>query len=136
MITLLKKIFSRNRKDTQEDIPPTNRTVRFEKPDFSRTLAGEPQLEVTLPDKTKRVVDLNRSEIRIGREVSNSLVLPIGSVSGEHARIFYESNEYFIEDLGSTNGTVLNGVKIARSVLRHLDSVDLGEAVLVFVERS
>ncbi|RME00002.1 MAG: FHA domain-containing protein, partial [Deltaproteobacteria bacterium] len=47
------------------------------------------------------------TEITIGRKGDNTLVLPSGSVSSHHARIFLKEGKLYVEDLGSTNGTLL-----------------------------
>ncbi len=54
------------------------------------------------------------NEVTIGRNESNTVVVPSRAASGDHARIVYEASEdlFFLEDLGSLNGTWLDGVPI------------------------
>lgn len=76
--------------------------------------------------KTGSVVPINR-EITIGRREDNVVVIQEGYVSGYHARIFQKNNNYVLEDLGSTNGTILNGEKIESKVyLRSDDELQIG----------
>ncbi|SUY45881.1 forkhead-associated (FHA) domain-containing protein [Clostridium putrefaciens] len=53
-----------------------------------------------------------RGSITLGRTEDNDLVLQDKYVSSTHAKIYSKDDEYFLEDLKSTNGTILNGVKI------------------------
>ncbi|MCB0329005.1 MAG: FHA domain-containing protein [Bdellovibrionales bacterium] len=78
-------------------------------------------------------IDLNEEPVTIGRNKKCSVVLDDESISWEHAQVFCDGEEYYIEDLGSTNGIRLNNVKIVKSVLHHLDHVRIGETELVFM---
>jgi len=67
--------------------------------------------------------------LTIGRDPSSSLVLPaqrFPTVSGSHARLSVAAGELVVEDLGSRNGTLVNGEPVARRVLRHGDALQLG----------
>ena len=55
--------------------------------------------------------------LTIGRDVENSIVLDHTAISRFHCRITSESGQYFVQDLGSTNGTYLNGRRISREPL-------------------
>src|SRR5205823_19267 len=59
----------------------------------------------------------------------NALRLVVRGVSRHHARITRDGNEYWIEDAGSTNGTFLNGQRITRERLEHLDVITLGRDI-------
>ena len=66
----------------------------------------------------------------IGRAPTNDLVINFPAVSGIHARITREGNNYFLEDLGSSNGTFVNGEQISgRYLLSSGDRIGLGQAV-------
>lgn len=69
---------------------------------------------------------------KIGRRSFNDVVIPMRSVSAEHALIRREGSCYFIEDLGSTNGTFVNGQFVRRHLLNHGDRVELGGCALRF----
>jgi len=55
---------------------------------------------------------LEPGEYIIGRYPTNDIVLPDPYVSRRHARIFFENDEWYIEDLDSTNGTIVNNEDI------------------------
>lgn len=75
-------------------------------------------------------------EARIGRAATNEVRLPISEVSNHHARIWSEEGLYFVMDTGSTNGTFVNGERIHKIRLRHLDVLSLGKGVdLIFLQR-
>ncbi|NOZ23810.1 MAG: FHA domain-containing protein [Planctomycetes bacterium] len=68
----------------------------------------------------------------IGRGAENSLQLLDERVSKEHARISREGERYVLHDLGSSNGTILNGLEIEESPLEPGDEIKLGDTVLAF----
>ncbi len=72
-------------------------------------------------------------EILIGRSNDLDMVLAEDMVSRRHARIGFQGDEIFIEDLASTNGTFVNGEKIKRSRLREGDRVLIGTSILKVV---
>jgi predicted component of type VI protein secretion system len=81
-----------------------------------------PHLEKTFP--------LSEEEITIGRELQNSIVIGDPEISRKHACLRKIDSGYTIEDLGSTNGTFVNGVRITRAVqLTDGDTIALGETV-------
>ena len=64
----------------------------------------------------------------VGREDINDIALPDSEVSRRHARIVMEDGVYTLEDLGSTNGTFIDGQRIQNPVqLRHGMTIDFGE---------
>ncbi|MEJ8855360.1 FHA domain-containing protein [Variovorax robiniae] len=62
----------------------------------------------------------------LGRDATNDVVIDSSSASRKHARITVEPAFVTIEDLGSSNGTFVNGVRIDRQVLAHGDEVRIG----------
>jgi pSer/pThr/pTyr-binding forkhead associated (FHA) protein len=68
----------------------------------------------------------------VGRAPENDIQLEVLDVSRRHARIEFDAGMFQIIDLGSTNGTLLNGVPVDRSFLRHGDRLTLGTVVLEF----
>ncbi len=73
----------------------------------------------------------------IGRSSVNEVKLDDESISSQHCRIDHRDDRFRLYDLGSTNGTILNGVKIERSDLKDGDTVQLGKIKFKFkVERS
>ncbi|GAB4521738.1 MAG: hypothetical protein Fur0018_02550 [Anaerolineales bacterium] len=83
-----------------------------------------------------KIFELNQPEISIGRDVSNDFIINDVEISRRHARLYLQGTQYIIEDLGSTNGTFINGQRLSGPhVLRSGDVVLLGENVtLVFGE--
>lgn len=85
-------------------------------------------------DKGKEFVfDLSPEEsVTIGRTSDCDVVLYDLGVSRKHARIFNEGPDYFVEDVGSSNGTKVNGAQIQRHQLATGDRVSLGPVVIQF----
>ena len=68
-----------------------------------------------------------RSEITIGRKNDNLLILDDPYASGYHARVYMKNNDCILEDLGSTNGTLLNGENVkGRQYLTLGDEIRIG----------
>lgn len=84
------------------------------------------------PDGTTRDFPLSRERITIGRRVDNDICLPFPAVSGEHAAVVTILDDSFLEDLNSTNGTLVNGKPIAKHFLRDQDEIDIGRHRLVY----
>jgi pSer/pThr/pTyr-binding forkhead associated (FHA) protein len=85
--------------------------------------------------RTGQSFPLEQSAVTIGRSAENDLVLREQGVSRRHARIQRGSQGWMLSDLGSTNGTYVNGRKLASAyVLRTGDRVTIGGAVLLFEE--
>src|SRR5579862_9654772 len=69
-------------------------------------------------------------QILIGRSSDLDMVLVEDMVSRKHARIAMQGDQIWIEDLGSTNGTFVNGEKIKRARLKEGDRVLIGTSIL------
>jgi pSer/pThr/pTyr-binding forkhead associated (FHA) protein len=70
----------------------------------------------------------------LGASAENDVRIAAPGVSRRHARVWREGNQFWVEDTGATNGTFVNGGRIQRETLRHLDVVTLGRAVdLIFL---
>jgi len=68
----------------------------------------------------------------IGRWPDNAIVIDSPAVSGHHACVFITGDQHIVEDLQSTNGTFVNGLRVSRQVLQHGDVVKVGDHELVF----
>jgi pSer/pThr/pTyr-binding forkhead associated (FHA) protein len=90
------------------------------------------KLVLFLPDGTTLDVPLDRERMTIGRRADNEICLPNLAVSGEHAVVVTILADSFLEDLGSTNGTLVNGKAIAKHFLRDRDEIDVGRHKLVY----
>lgn len=72
----------------------------------------------------------------VGASPENEVRIIAPGVSRRHARIWRENDQFWLEDAGATNGTFLNGGRVQREALRHLDVITLGRAVdLIFLQR-
>jgi len=91
------------------------------------------KLMLKLPDGRTRDIPLDRGRITIGRRADNDVCLPFPAVSGEHAAVVTILDDSFLEDLNSTNGTLVNGKPVAKHFLRDHDEIDIGRQVLVYV---
>ena len=81
------------------------------------------------------VIDLTKEVSMMGRDVTNDVVLGDAEVSRQHARITRTPAGYVLEDLGSTNGTFVNGDRLAAPrVLNAGDLLGLGEIVTLTFE--
>lgn len=78
--------------------------------------------------------ELQKDQVVIGRKSDCHISLPLHGVSREHAKIIFRNEEYYIEDLNSTNGTFVNTIRIVKCVLRNNDQIQIGEAKIIFVE--
>jgi hypothetical protein len=76
---------------------------------------------------------LDHERVTIGRRPDNDVCLPQAAVSGEHAAVVTILADSFLEDLGSTNGTLVNGKVIAKHFLHDRDVIDIGRELLVYV---
>jgi hypothetical protein len=90
------------------------------------------KLVLFMPDGTTLDVPLNRERLSIGRRADNDICLPNLAVSGEHAVIVTILADSFLEDQGSTNGTLVNGKAIAKHFLRDRDQIEIGRHKLVY----
>lgn len=80
---------------------------------------------------------LTQPEIIIGRDASVDLTLSFPGVSRRHARLTRAGEVYTLEDLGSSNGTYLNGERLVeRSPLKSGDQIRLGAAITLTYEAS
>lgn len=76
---------------------------------------------------------LDKERITIGRRPSNDIHIDNLAVSGEHAAIITIGNDSFLEDLESTNGTLVNGKSIKKHVLQHADLIEFGKYQLKYI---
>mgnify|MGYP001152958604 CR=1 FL=1 len=89
-------------------------------------------LEITEGGGTGKRVELGVDPVTIGRNASNTLQISDESASNYHAEVSKEAIGYVVSDLGSTNGTKVNGEKIVKSPLAHGARVQIGSTVITF----
>src|SRR6201997_5511408 len=79
----------------------------------------------------ERRESFDKNEINVGRVQGNDLMLPKGNVSKHHERLLYRDGRFIVTDLKSTNGTYVNGRKIAQAtIVREGDKIYIGDFVL------
>jgi hypothetical protein len=91
------------------------------------------KLVLLLADGSTQDVLLTKEQMTIGRRPDNDICLPHPAVSGEHASVVTILADSFLEDLGSTNGTVVNGKPVGKHFLRDNDQIDIGRQRMVFL---
>jgi len=84
------------------------------------------KLILTLDGAVIREYEIDKDSISIGRKHGNDIQLNDLTVSGRHALITKMGEHAYVDDLGSTNGTLLNGGRIAKSQLNHGDTIQTG----------
>ncbi len=91
-------------------------------------------IQIVVADKTYPLE--GQGPWSIGRSQENDVVISDPNVSRRHARISRQDNGFVIEDLGSTNGTMLDGVPIDRERIDNGDELTFGQTTARFVRRS
>jgi pSer/pThr/pTyr-binding forkhead associated (FHA) protein len=90
------------------------------------------QLVIAEGKEAGREFIFEQDSVLIGRTSDCDVVLYDPGVSRKHARIFSEANGYFVEDMGSSNGTKVNGAIIKKKQLADGDAISLGPVVFNF----
>lgn len=91
-----------------------------------------PKLILSLSGSVISEINLDKETITIGRKEKNDVQIDNLSVSGAHAKVLTFGKDCFLEDLGSTNGTYVNGDTITKCVLKHGDKITIGKHELVY----
>jgi len=85
------------------------------------------KLILSLEGQVIREIELNKERMTIGRKSHNDIPIENLAVSGEHAAITTILNDSFLEDLDSTNGTLVNGTPVKKHVLQNGDVIEIGK---------
>lgn len=99
-----------------------------------RTNAMPSKLILALDGEILREYQIDRSYMSIGRKHENDIQLNDLTVSGRHALISQSGNHIYVEDLNSTNGTLVNGNYISKASLKHGDVVQIGHHLFTFFD--
>ena len=94
-----------------------------------------PKLQVSLPDGGDIAHDLSEDVVTIGRLADNTIEIDHASVSSHHAQLTLQGHDYIFKDLGSTNGSRLNGKDVAADEEHRLedgDRVRLGQIEVIY----
>ncbi len=92
-----------------------------------------PNLYVVTNDGQIFNFSISKDKVRIGRSNDNDLILADNTVSRYHTEIQKRKNDYILADLGSYNGTRLNGKSIQKVFLKHGDKIQIGSSKLTFL---
>ena len=96
-----------------------------------------PELLINYPDRAPERLTLGRLRITIGRSARNDVCIPDPFASRVHAEVRREGDQYFIQDLGSANGTYYNGGRLEQVVpLTHGGRIQIGETEIVFKDKA
>jgi pSer/pThr/pTyr-binding forkhead associated (FHA) protein len=90
------------------------------------------KLRISLPDGSPLTFDLGEDRVAIGRLPDNDLHIEDDSISSHHAEITFDGTSHQLTDLGSTNGTFLNGEQTTEASLNPGDKVRFGQIDCVF----
>lgn len=94
---------------------------------FQFVMRSGPTPGVTFP--------LEGDQLTIGRDSTNGVAINDAEISRRHARLMFQGGKYVLEDLGSTNGTFVNGQRLAGPVvLKPGDVVSLGEQIVLMYD--
>lgn len=91
-----------------------------------------PRLIVQSPEFEGRVFELLKPQVSLGRLPDNDIHIDHGSVSGHHAVLTLDGEDFVLQDLNSTNGTRVNGAKISQHKLTRGDLVQAGNIQLSY----
>jgi pSer/pThr/pTyr-binding forkhead associated (FHA) protein len=92
---------------------------------------GTPTISVS-GQGINKTFELHKPTMTIGRKENNDIVIPVQTVSGNHAILTNEGGNWFITDNGSTNGIIVNGNKVSKHILKQGDKIQLGGALITF----
>jgi pSer/pThr/pTyr-binding forkhead associated (FHA) protein len=91
-----------------------------------------PKMTLSIDGVVIKEIQLTKERTTLGRRPYNDIVIDNLAVSGEHAAITVQGNEVFIEDLGSTNGTYIDGKTIKKHQLKNQEIVEIGKYRIQF----
>lgn len=124
LILIIRAIYKDMRAPAQPAVPGPSK--RKKKRDL-------PQLVVLAADRNLGAKYMLGDDLLIGRAPDSGIVIDDTYASQQHARIFLNEGSFMVEDLGSTNGTYVNGRKISYPLeLRPDDRIKIGKTVFQF----
>ncbi len=109
---------------------PISRKTIYSRPKVSNKVV----LEIHGLEEGVKAIELGDQIVTIGRSPECEVHLPLANISRQHAQVVFRKDEYYLEDMDSTNGTYLNGVRVKKCVLRNNDQIEIGEARIHYLE--
>lgn len=98
-------------------------------------MPGQYQLTMRSGPVPGTVYSLEGEQLTIGRDSSNDIAVNDAEVSRRHARLTFQGGKYVLEDMGSTNGTFVNGQRLTGPrVLKSGEVISLGEQIVFVYE--
>ncbi len=73
--------------------------------------------------------------VTLGRDAEADVSLPVSAVSRQHAQLFFSRGQWFVRDLGSTNGTLVDGQRVDEALVEPNAELRVGDAIFKFVDR-
>jgi predicted component of type VI protein secretion system len=98
-------------------------------------MAAQFQFVVRSGPNAGKAYPLEGAELTVGRDPSNPVSINDGEISRRHAKLSWKGASYVLEDLGSTNGTFVNGTRLSAPLaLKPGDAVSFGENIVLIYE--
>lgn len=92
-----------------------------------------PKLILSADNKFIEEILIDKDKITIGRHVENDVYLDNLAISGYHLQITTNSNNLLLEDLNSTNGTLVNSKFIKKHILKNGDLINIGDYRIKYI---
>jgi pSer/pThr/pTyr-binding forkhead associated (FHA) protein len=107
------------------------RTLKQEASFLSARKASPLALELEAPEAAVQILRFNESDVLVGRDPDCECILSDETISARHVRLVYRHNQWWVEDLGSRNGTGLNGTALTTAtIVVHGDTIKCGQTTL------
>jgi Mrp family chromosome partitioning ATPase/uncharacterized protein involved in exopolysaccharide biosynthesis len=105
-------------------------TIPYRNGNSQKRLLKAPAKTALVIKSADKSVVVNGSKVTIGRAEDNTLILTDGSISGHHCEIFVRNGEPVVKDLGSANGTFIDGQRVTESTLKSGQLLRVGQMEL------
>jgi pSer/pThr/pTyr-binding forkhead associated (FHA) protein len=92
-----------------------------------------PSIQFTTPSGSSGQLDITAERMSLGRAEDNQLIISDDSVSSHHGEVSFDGSTWIFTDLGSTNGTKINGERVEALQLDHGGSFTLGDVECMFI---
>jgi hypothetical protein len=93
------------------------------------------KLTLKFGDRILREVPLGDTPVTVGRALDSDITIDNTTASHNHARIYYEDEQLFVEDLGSANGTFVNSRRVTKEAIKSGDAISIGKHAILVDEK-